>query len=77
MSEYSFESKNTFSMSLFEMLDEQQLDDFKDIVSISAGECHIVGVKQDGTVVCWVGQGGWECVLDKRMARYQAGCSGL
>ena len=40
----------------------------KDIISISAGEGHIVGVKQDGTTVCWDGQGGWDGVphLKKR-----------
>lgn len=65
-SEHSSESKNSSFMRLLEMLDKHQFDDFKDIVSISAGEGHIVGVKQDGTVICWDGQGGWEGVPNFR-----------
>jgi len=65
-SEYSSESKNSSFMRLLEMLDNHQFDDFKDIVSISAGEGHIVGVRQDGTVICWDGQGGWEGVPNFR-----------
>ena len=64
--EYSYNSKNTSFISLFEMMDEHQFDDFKDIVSISAGGCHIVGVKRDGTVVCWDSQGGLEGAPDFR-----------
>lgn len=45
-------------------LDEHQFDVFQNVKSISAGEGHIVGVKQDGSVICWDGQGGWEGVPD-------------
>lgn len=43
-------------------MDKHQFDEFMDIKSISAGEGHIVGVKHDGTAICWDGQGGWEGV---------------
>ena len=45
-------------------LDKHQFDGFQNIKSISAGECHIVGVTYSGNVVCWDGQGGWEGAPD-------------
>lgn len=60
-------------IKLLEILGEHQFDDFKDIISISAGEGHIVGVKQDGTTVCWDGQGGWDGVphLKKKVQEWK------
>ena len=45
-------------------LDKHQFDGFQNIKSISAGECHIVGVTYSGEVVCWDGQGGWDGAPD-------------
>ena len=69
----SYESSGSSFMKLLKILGEHQFDDFMDIISISAGEGHIVGVKQDGTVICWDGQGGWEGVPDfkKKVQEWQ------
>lgn len=49
---------------MFKNLDKHQFDSFQDVESISAGECHIAGVKYDGSVICWDGQGGNEWIPD-------------
>lgn len=49
---------------MLKKIDGYQFSSFQNVQSICAGEGHIVGVKHDGTIACWDGQGGWEGVPD-------------
>lgn len=62
----SSNSSESSFVKVLAILEKHQFDDFKNVKSISAGEGHIVGVKYDGTVICWDGQGGWEGVPNFR-----------
>lgn len=60
----SLGSTDSSFIQLLKFLEKSRFDDFHDIESINAGECHIVGVRQDGIVICWDGQGGWDDAPD-------------